>query len=536
MSLDEKIGQLFMIAGYIDPEAAQRAFEKHEIITPNISQEIDHYITEFHIGAIAYVGPSESKKQVVLTNHYQSISKYPLLIAQDLEWGLSMRLEDGLRFPKNATLGAVKNPHLIYEMGKEIGSQAQSIGVQMNLSPVLDVNTEPKNIVINVRSFSSSPQEVAERGILMIQGLQDAGIIASAKHFPGLGDVIIDPHLGSPRSLHGKKRLKEVELYPFAKAIDAGVLSIQTEHLLVPSLEIDPCLPSSLSPKIVTDLLKKQMGFTGLVLSGALRMKALTERFTDEEIAVKAFLAGNDMLLMPRDLSKAYQSIKTALARGLIAEKEIDERVLKILQSKEKVFLHKQRITPIPPAEKLHSSFAKKLKYDLYKDAVSFLRKNETALRQPPLQNVSIAYIQLGDVANAKYIEELQKTAAVDAYFFPLCKENEEERKRLFQNIENYSTIVVAVYPADPRQIIRIREMDESEQKIALTDFHVHGITKPLETMLSALQPFQEKIILTSFGNPYGLSFFDGYSTLLMAYEDDVDAQKAAAELSRPLL
>src|SRR6185295_12332732 len=241
MSQEEKIGQLFMIAAYVDPEYASR-----EIGNPGIIQEIDTYITRYHVGGLAFVGPSEWKKQVALTNHYQKISKYPILIAQDLEWGLSMRIKDGMRFPKNITLGAVDDNRLIYEMGREIGRQAKCIGVHMNLSPVLDVNIEPENLAINIRSFGTSPRLVAEKGIAMIRGLQEPGIIASAKHFPGLGDISIDPHLGLPTVAHDIQRLQEVELYPFVQAIQAGVLSIQTEHVIIPAVEPDSTTPSSL--------------------------------------------------------------------------------------------------------------------------------------------------------------------------------------------------------------------------------------------------------------------------------------------------
>ena len=253
MSQDEKIGQLFMIAGYVDSDYANR-----EIGDPDIIQKMERTITQYHVGGIAYVGPSECLKQVLLTNRYQEISKYPILFAQDLEWGLSMRIKDGMRFPKNITLGAVKDNRLIYEMGKEIGRQAKLIGIQMNLSPVLDVNLEPENLAINVRSFGDSPKEVSVKGVEMIRGLQDAGIIASAKHFPGLGDITVDPHLGLPSSRRDQQYLQEMELYLFIQAINAGVLSIQTEHILVPALEPDPKIPASLSANIVNGLLKKK--------------------------------------------------------------------------------------------------------------------------------------------------------------------------------------------------------------------------------------------------------------------------------------
>ena len=525
MSLDEKIGQLFMIAGYLDPE-----FAKTEIGNPQIIQEIDRYIIDYHVGGIAYVGPSESAKQVALTNHYQEISKYPILIAQDLEWGLSMRLKDGMRFPKNITLGAIADNDLIYKMGKEIGTQAKLIGVHMNLSPVLDVTIEPENIAVNVRSFGSSPQTVAEKGIAMIRGLQDAGIIASAKHFPGLGDITVDPHLGLPYSQHGKKRLQDVELYPFAQAIKSGVLSIQTEHLMVPSIESDPNTPSSLSSKVVNDLLKRELGFTGLVLSGALRMKALTNHFSDEEIVLKAFLAGSDMLLMPQDFPKAYHVLKTALAEGKITEKDVDDRAVKILQMKEKVKLDCQRIIAMPTLEHIQSPFAKKLKKNLYQAAISLLRNNQLIPLSLSNKN-SLAYVQLGDALSTDYLEKLRESLNLDSFIFSLAVDNVKEEQRLLQQIDKYSLIILAVYPADPRRISEIRLLNEKSQKEELKYFRVHGIPESLVHLIDTLKRYQEKTIVTFFGNPFGIHFFDGYSTLLMVYEDDSDAQQAAFDI-----
>jgi beta-glucosidase-like glycosyl hydrolase len=579
MSLDEKIGQLFMIAGYVDPEYA-----KNEIGNPEIIQEIDRYITHYYVGGIAYVGPSESAKQVALTNHYQEISKYPILIAQDLEWGLFMRLKDGMCFPKNITLGAVADSHLIYKMGREIGNQAKLIGVHMNLSPVLDVNIEPENIVINVRSFGSSPQLVAEKGIAMIRGLQDAGIIASAKHFPGLGDITIDPHLDLPYNKQKKKRLQEVELYPFAQAIKAGVLSIQTEHLIAPALEPDPHTPSSLSSRIVEDLLKKEMGFKGLILSGALRMKALTNYFSEEEIVLKAFLAGSDMLLMPKHFPKAYEALKSALSQGIITEKQVDERVLKILQMKEKVQLNHSRIVSTPTEQQLHSPRAKALKKALYQSALSIVR-NPFHLLPLSSHTGPIAYIQLGEAPSTKCLDRLNQSLLLDTFFFSLYRNNlkngeydketprnfcservpfverqdasqnencevkpmpsqtdssgcfsitqkkSQEEERLFQKIERYSLIILAVYPADSRRIAEIRLLNKDQQKEELKHFRVHGITQPLAELIEALKKYQQKIVVIYFGNPFGISFFDAYETLLMAYEPDSEAQEAAAHV-----
>jgi len=526
MSLEEKIGQLFMIAGYVDAEYAYREIGNAEII-----EEIDHLIEEYHIGGIAYVAPSESVKQVCLTNHYQEISKYPILIAQDLEWGLAMRLKDGLQFPKNITLGAIDDNALIYEMGKEIGNEARLIGVHMNLSPVLDVNMEPENLAINVRSFGSSPELVAEKGVAMIRGLQDAGIIASAKHFPGLGDITIDPHLALPYNKHSIERLRRVELYPFTKAIRAGVLSIQTEHLIVPSLEPSPHTPSSLSPRIVTDLLKRELGFKGLVLSGAMRMKALTDHFSDEEIALKAFLAGHDMLLMPHDLPKAYAAIQQAWESGLITEQEIDERVLKILQLKEKVGLNRERIVPVPLREQLNSPFARELKRNLYRKAIDIRRNHENLIPIVLSKDEVAAYVQLGESSSNSYWDALNHSLKLDPFMFPLNEQRRNEEESLLQQIDKYPLIILSIYPADPRRIAEIRLLAEENQKEVLKAFKVHGITESLAHMIDILQLYQTKTIVVYFGNPYGTHFLDGYSTFMMAYEPDNEAEYAAASL-----
>lgn len=526
MSQEEKIGQLFMIAGYVDPEFANKEIGNRQII-----QDIDHFITQYHIGGITFVGPSEYAKQIVLTNHYQNISKYPLLIAQDLEWGLSMRIKDAMGFPKNTTLGEIEDNSLIYAMGKEIAHQAKLIGVHMNLSPVMDVNIDPDNIVINVRSFGNSPQNVAEKGIAMIQGLQDTGMIASAKHFPGLGDISTDPHLGLPYCPHKKERLQKVELFPFTQAIKAGVLSIQTDHLLIPALEPDSQTPSSLSPKVVNDLLKKQLGFTGLVISGALRMKALAKHLSDEEITLKAFLAGSDMLLMPQDLPRAYQTLKAALADGKFTETDLNERVLKILQLKEKVKLDQQRIVDVPAKEQLNSSSAKELKRKLYWNAVKITRNKNNLVPLSVSNRNTIAYIQLGDAPTPTFLEILSKRTTLDSFIFPLDKGVADEQQRLLQQIGNYSLIIIAVYPADPRRIVEIRNMNEKQQKEELKDFRVHGLPQALINVAKALEHYQDKIVVAYFGNPFGLHFFDDYSTLIMAHEPDPDAQEAAFHL-----
>lgn len=524
MSIDEKIGQLFMVAAYLDREFANR-----EIGNPHIIEEIDTYITRYHVGGLAYVGPSEFAKQVTLTNHYQEISKYPILIAQDLEWGLSMRIKDGMAFPKNITLGAVNDTTLIYEVGKEIGRQAKLIGVHMNLSPVLDVNIEPENISINVRSFGCCPKLVAKNGVAMIHGLQDVGIIASAKHFPGLGDIKVDPHFGLPYNNHNKIRLNEVEFYPFVQAIKAEVCSIQTEHLVISAYSD---LPASLSYEVVSDLLKNQLGFKGLILSGALRMQALTKHFSEEDIIIKSFVAGHDMLLMPQNFPKAHRILKEALSKGIITEQQIDERVLKILQMKEKLGLHLVKNIPMPTKEQLHTNSANLLNKKLYKKAVKIERDEQHLIPGLSQKKPSVAYIEMGRSTSHLYLETLKTRFDLDVVAkLPLEYNNEKEFSQLLERLDRYSLIIIAFYPADPRQIEQIRLLNDDKQKEQMSTFRVHGIPTSAIALIDALHCYNNKSMITFFGNPFGLPFFKDYSTVIMAYDQSPEAEEAAAAL-----
>lgn len=537
MTLDEKIGQLFMIAGYVEnPE-----FAYHETKNPNIFEEINSYISLYNVGGIIFVGPSYIEKQVKLTQHYQQLSKYPLLIGQDLEWGLAMRVKDAINFPKNITLGSLpstpENLKIIYEMGFEVARQAKLLGVHMNLSPVLDVNIEPENIVINVRSFGSDPHEVSEKGMAMIRGLQDGGIIASAKHFPGLGDISVDPHLNLPISNHSIKRLEKVEFVPFVNAIKSGVLSIQLDHILIPTLEQDVNVPSSLSYNVVTNILKKELGFSGLVLSGALRMTALTKYFSENEIVVRAFLAGSDILLMPQNLPLAFKAIKKAVEENRICEEDINSRVLKILLLKEKFILNKNneensdRVSE-SVVKRINSNEAKSLKKELYQRAVILTRDGNCFVSELRNKNQKIAYIQVseGIVSSEEFALELQKNFLFDKF---ICDGNENaiHHQDLFNKLDQYDKIIVGIYPVDPRKIVEIRLMNEEKQESELKHFKVHGLTPRVINLLNKLKPYQKKILVSYFGNPWGLNFLDGFESLIMAYEPDPEAQIAAAGL-----
>lgn len=337
MTLKEKIGQLFMVAAISAEEQSEEELASSLLKCP-YKMDKDYIITlieQYHIGGLLFLYKSTPSKQIDATNYYQGLSKVPLLIGQDCEWGLSMRLYETIQFPRNGELGRLKNKQLIYDVGLEIGHQCKAIGVHINFSPVVDVNTNPRNPVIGSRSFGDDPYQVAQSGLLMMHGLQDAGVLACAKHFPGHGDTNVDSHFKMPVIYHSFERLSGVELVPFRHLIDGGVCGVMSAHLSVPGIESEIARPSSLSYRVVTDLLEMQLNFKGLKITDGLGMQALTNQYAPGEIELEAFLAGNDILLCPLDVPKSVALIEQAINEGKISLGNLEKRVLKILKAKE---------------------------------------------------------------------------------------------------------------------------------------------------------------------------------------------------------
>ena len=334
LTLDQRIAQLFVVTAVIDHDEHQQHLLKQGYRAD--CEYLKNLIMKYQVGGVIFLGKSTCEKQFDVTREFQQISNMPLLIAQDLEWGLTMRLRDGLSFPRNQVLGKLSPEHddLIYQMGYEIGRQCQILGVHLNLAPVVDVNNNLNNVIIGSRSFGSNPKLVAQKSILFMQGLQAAGVAACAKHFPGHGDTDVDSHFGLPCLQHTFQRLREIELYPFQKMIQAGVKTVMIGHLEVPVLEPQAHLPASLSKNITTNLLKQEMGFDGLVVTDALDMAGVAQFGEPSEVALQALLAGADLLLCCPDVPQAIIRIRQAITDGQFSEVELDSRVAKILALK----------------------------------------------------------------------------------------------------------------------------------------------------------------------------------------------------------
>lgn len=320
LSPEQRIAQLFMVAAYSNQSV------KHV-------RQIRELIENYHIGGLIWMqgGPA---RQGQLSTYYQKLSKTPLLYSIDGEWGLAMRLDSTVRYPRQMTLGAIRDDSLIYQMGRRIGVECRRMGIHVNFAPVADVNNNPSNPVIGTRSFGEDRMRVARKAYMYMKGMQDERVLANAKHFPGHGDTDVDSHADLPLISHSRARLDSLELFPFRYMIDRGLGSTMVAHLSIPSLDSTKNLASTLSPKIVTDLLKKELGFEGLIFTDALSMKGVTKYYEPGMVDVKALLAGNDVLLFSEDVPRAMREISKAMVRGEITQEEIDSRCRKILKAK----------------------------------------------------------------------------------------------------------------------------------------------------------------------------------------------------------
>ncbi|MEL0300968.1 MAG: glycoside hydrolase family 3 protein, partial [Flavobacteriaceae bacterium] len=389
MSTDEKIGQLFMVMAF--SEQGQTHFN-----------QIKNQVKEYHLGGIIFSlgGPVE---QTHWLNKLQQSSKTPLLIGMDAEWGVAMRLDSVQAFPWNMTLGAIQDNKLVEAIGHRIGEQAKRLGVHINFAPDVDINTNPKNPIIGNRSFGEEKENVTQKGLAFMKGMHQAGVLSSAKHFPGHGDTEKDSHLDLPIIRFDQERLLSTEIYPFDRLMNAGVSSVMVGHLNVPSLEEG--IPSSLSKKIIEEILIKRNNYKGLIVTDALNMGAASEVSKINSIDVAAFLAGNDILLIPNDLKKAVKKMKRAFKQKKFSEERLAHSVKKILKAKYKVGL--ANFSPIPTANLSQDINTPKDDYLIHKamgEAITLV-KNDSVI--PLKEKEIVGFLSLGDASGEHFYQPL---------------------------------------------------------------------------------------------------------------------------------
>lgn len=400
MTLEEKMGQLFMVDIFSsDPKSK--------------TDRIKNLISKYHIGGVIFSkgGPM---RQAKLNNEFQSIAKTPLLIGMDAEWGLSMRLDSTYAFPWNMTLGAITDNKIVEKVGRRIGEHSKRLGVHINFAPVVDINTNPKNPIIGNRSFGEDKENVTQKALAFMKGMQSAGVMGSAKHFPGHGDTEMDSHKTLPTIDFSRERLDSVELYPYKTLINEGLNSVMVAHLNVPALEIQMNYPSSLSSKIVTDVLKGELGFNGLIFTDALNMKGASNFKKPGEVELAAFLAGNDILLIPEDVPKAMTFLIDAYNSGVITEERLALSVRKILYAKYKVGLHNYK--PVDTnylINDLNTVNDDALYEEAMENALTVIKNDRAILPIKDLQKKKIAYVNFGDDSGKPFLNELKKYADV---------------------------------------------------------------------------------------------------------------------------
>ncbi|MBE9480350.1 MAG: serine hydrolase, partial [Bacteroidetes bacterium] len=500
LSPDERIAQLLIV----------RANNPGE----DYFDHIDKYIKDYNIGGVTFF-KSSPLKQALQTNLWQSIAKTPLFISIDAEWGLGMRLENTISFPFQITLGAIKNDSLVYEMGSEIAKQCKRLGIQMNFAPVVDINCNPKNQVINSRSFGEDRTNVSAKGLAYMKGLQDNGIIAVAKHFPGHGDTETDSHKTLPIVNHSKERLDSLELYPFKELINNGLDGIMIAHLYLPSYESQENTAATLSKPVVTGILKDKMDFKGLIVTDALDMKGVTKYFKPGNIEVKALEAGNDILLLPSDVPKAIKKIKKAIKKGIISQSDIDEKCKKILKFKYKSGLNNYKPVEIENIyHELNNRKAEFINRKLYESAITIVKNNNELIPLINLDTLKIASVTIGEKKVNHFQKMMGNYAKIDNYSLT-DGATEQEINLLSAQLLKYNLIIISIHGTN---IFASKDFGISTQTIDL----INSIRK------------HQKIILNIFANPYSLSRFydtDNIETLIISYQDNQVSQEISAQI-----
>lgn len=493
MSVREKIGQLFMVSAYSNKDSVH-------------VNQVNKLITEYKVGGVIFFqgGPV---RQAKLTNLYQSKAKVPLFVGIDAEWGLGMRLDSTYIYPWNMTLGAIQDLNLIESVGKNMGSEDKRIGIHFNFAPVLDINTNPKNPIIGNRSFGEDKVNVSNRAIALMKGVQSQGVFSTGKHFPGHGDTATDSHYALPLVEFSKEHLELIELYPYKRIFNEGLVSVMVAHLNIPSLEPRPNYPSSASYNVVTNLLQKELGFEGLIFTDGLAMKGASNFKAPGDLELAVLLAGNDVLLCPENVPVAVQKLETAYSENVITEERLAHSVKKILHYKFKAGLNKYK--PIDLANlynDLNPSQNDALHYKLYENAITVLKNEKEIL---PIKNLDqkIAYVKLGDDVNSTFVTTLKKYTEV-------TEVSGTTIESLNNELEKYDTVIIGFH--------KVNKPWEKQDFTATELLWLQKIAK------------HNKVILDIFTKPYSLlsiNDFDDIEGLVVSYQNSNISQIVSAEL-----
>jgi len=486
LSQDEKLGQLFIVALYTNKD------ENH-------INQVRNIVTNDKIGGLILM-QDDAAREINLVNEFQQKSKIPLMIGMDAEWGLYQRIATAHKFPWAMTLGAIQDKNLIYQMAAKIAEDCKRMGINWDFAPVVDVNTNPNNPIIGNRSFGSEVSNVTQSALSYSNGLQDNNILAAIKHFPGHGDTSTDSHLDLPVVSHNLERLNSIELAPFKALMDKGIGGVMVAHLYVPSLESGKGIPASVSKNIITGLLKEKFGYKGLIITDALNMGAVANKYKPGELDALAFKAGNDIMLFSQGVSEGKKLIQKAIDNGEISQARVEESVKKILLTK--YFLGLNQYTPKNPEnvnQDINNDSHKILVQNLYANALTLI-KDEKKLLPLNCRNTCY-YVPLEEAPYQTFADQLNLNSTV------IIKKASE-----INTIPANSTVIVGFHKDNSTAYKPYKISAESKKVLA-------DLTK------------NQNVILTVFGSAYALKDIDlsKVSTVMVSYENNDDSMTATA-------
>lgn len=502
LSKEEKIAQLMNVrVSTIGPNRNGYIF---------FEKEVEEAIRKYNIGSLCLFqgGPI---KQAQILNRYQSIAKTPLLITIDGENGVGMRFDSVAGLPRQMMLGAVQDPALIYQYGQVVAEQCKRIGIQVNYAPVVDINNNPANPVINDRSFGEDKYKVAEYGIQYMKGMQDNGVMACAKHFPGHGDVAVDSHYDLPIIGKSRPELDSLELYPFREMIKAGVQSVMVAHLQVNSIDNTANRPTSISPKAVNELLKNELGFKGLTFTDALEMKGVAKYYPDGENSLQSLIAGNDMLCLPGNIPGSIEKVLKAIRKKKLKWNDIDARVKKVLYAKYQYGLANLQPIDLNNITEDLNSKVPMMRRMVAEKAITLLRNDEYGIF-PLTKGKRVAYVGFGLTKDNVFAEQVRNNYNAQVYYFDYTLDSSKVEPMLQLMKDRYDVVVLGLH---------------GYNRFPASNF---GVSDAAFNLIKGLQQ-QHKTITFAFGNPYLVQHFCGAKTLIAAYDDDDITQSAGADL-----
>lgn len=474
--------------------------------------EVEELVRKHGIGGVIFF-EGELDRQVDFTKRISSVTKLPLIFVMDAEWGTGMRLKEVEDFPYQMTLGALQNDSLIYYMGAAVAQQCRAIGINLNLAPVADVNNNPLNPVINYRSFGEDPEKVARKAVMYMKGMQDNGIIACAKHFPGHGDTDTDSHTGLPVIRGNRQRFDSVELVPFFRLAEEGIGAIMTAHINVPDIDPTPGLPSTFSRKVITDILKNEAGFKGLVLTDAMNMAGATMTHPAGIAEAEAIKAGNDIIEYAPDPVKAIDEIASRIEKGELSAEDIRARCRKLIAVKVWLSDVNNMESETGRKDRVDASAHPALIRDLYAGAMTLIENNNNLIPIGRLDKVRIATVAVNRLAPVEFQKMTDRYTKADHYFIDPA--NEQSAEYVFSKLKDYDIVIAGICGPD--------------QRTSSSSW----VTPALRSVFHRLAAMERSAIIW-FGNPYGLAKIDMKarpSALLMAYQNNNYTQQVAVQV-----